>query len=213
MKNLHTYITEKLKITKDNKYNYFPNNNYELAYKVLDEKLKNVKNGILDMTDVDISNVTSLNTLFGGITNDYPNIHTIDISGWNTSHITDMGEMFANCRNIKQIIGIEDLDLKSCRYMYSMFSMCTSLESLDISKWKPNVQILSDISGMFDTCSSLTEIKGIESEIWEEVIANIPSSGVEKMFIKCPKLKLDLRSWYDFKDTTEMVKKCPKIKL
>jgi surface protein len=165
------------------------------------------------MTDVEISDVTSLNGLFTEVNSNNPNIDTINISGWNTSHITDMGEMFANCGNIKRIIGIEDLDLKSCRYMYSMFSMCTSLESLDISKWKPNVQILSDISGMFDTCSSLTEIKGIESEIWEEVIANIPSSGVEKMFIKCPKLKLDLRSWYDFKDTTEIVKKCPKIKL
>lgn len=212
MKNLQYYITEKLKITKDNTFNYLPNNNYELAYKVLDEKLKNAKNGILDMSDVDISNVTSLSTLFAGINDDYPNIHTIDISGWDTSHITDMSEMFANCINVKEIIGIKNLDLKSCRFMGSMFSMCRSLKSLDISNWKPSKQLM-DLSYMFDTCSELEELKGIESEIWEDVIANLSSDKLNKMFLNCKKLKLDLRHWYDFKDTTKIVKKCPKIKL
>lgn len=217
MKNLPTYITEKLKIGKNNPYNkpyqYFPKNSYELSYKVLEEKMNMVENNILDMSDVDISNVTNLDSLFTEVNAYNPNIDTIDISGWNTSHIEYMGAMFAYCKNIKRIIGIEDLDLKSCKDMHSMFAICSSLESLDISKWNPDPQILSDISGMFDTCSSLKEIKGIESEIWEDVIVSIPASGVEQMFIKCPKLKLDLRSWYDFKDTTQMVKKCPKIRL
>ena len=212
MKNLQLYITEKLKITKDNKYHYYPDNNYDLAYQILDEKLKSAKNSVLDMTDVDISNVTSLDSLFAGINDDFPQIEVIDITGWDTSHIQSMSEMFANCINVRKIIGIEDLDLKSCRYMNSMFAMCRSLKSLDISKWRPSEQ-LTDISYMFDTCHELEKLEGIESEIWEDVIANLSSEHVEKMFLNCEKLKLDLRHWWDYKDTTNIVKKCPKIKL
>lgn len=208
MKSLKDIINEKLILSKHvKKYNYFPKNPHELCYKILKEKLEKTKGNLLDLTDIDVSEIDNLSGLFYDINEKYPNIEIIDITGWDTSKVTDISEMFSWCINIKQIIGLEYLNVENCKYMDNVFVNCCEIESIDLSNWEP--VSLINCAYMFNGCPKLVEIKGIEK--WDEYIANISIDNLEQMFNGCPKLKLDLRNWYDYKDTSTMVAKCPKI--
>ena len=63
MKNLKQYITEKLKMTKDNiKYNYFPETKEEL--KDLINQLIEERGNDGDFNDIDTSEITDMSALF-----------------------------------------------------------------------------------------------------------------------------------------------------
>ena len=54
--------------------------------------------------------------------------------------------------NIKQIIGIENLDVSNVKTMDRMFRHCHELTSLDLHKWNvSNVEIMRQ---MFNSCTS-----------------------------------------------------------
>ena len=67
MKNLKQYITEKLKITKDNidvhkKYKYFPNTIVELE-KIIDSRIAS-EGPECDLNDIDISKLNNVVNIF-----------------------------------------------------------------------------------------------------------------------------------------------------
>ena len=90
MKQIDTYIIEKLHINKDykiNKKKYFPHNKEELLELV--KKLIKENGRSANLNDIDTSEITDMSELFRDM-----NIQQIDISDWDVSNVTDMHNMF-----------------------------------------------------------------------------------------------------------------------
>ena len=79
------------------------------------------------------------------------NCASIDLTGIDSSKVTDMSFMFYGCRNrALNIIGVNVLDTKNVEYMSCMFQSCKWLKSLDVSKF--NTEKVKDMNGMFNSC-------------------------------------------------------------
>lgn len=103
MKNLKQYISEKLKITKDNigyDYKYFPKTREELD-KIISQLIEERGNNA-DLNDVDVSKIDDFNCLFS-VRNfywfKYDKRHNFtefngDISNWDVSNVKSMENMF-----------------------------------------------------------------------------------------------------------------------
>lgn len=77
---------------------------------------------------------------------------TIDISKLDTSENKDMDYMFQNDNALKNIIGIENINLDNITSLREVFSGC-GFEILDLSNW--NVSNIKNMQSMFSSDSSL----------------------------------------------------------
>lgn len=127
---------------------------------------------------------------------DLSNVESIDLSGWDTSEITDMANMFSDCSSLTSLIfPSSGLDTSSVTQTVSMFNNCTSLPSLDLSNW--DVSNLVYMSGMFSGCTSLTSI---DLSGW--VTSNVVE--MSSVFSDCTSLaSINLSGW-DISNTTTM---------
>ena len=182
MKSLNQYIIEKILINKSSKFNKIIVESKEQLQAIIRERYNN-NNSFIDLTDIDIS---GLNDLLGVFFKLY-NMEYVDISGWDTSNVIDMNFMFSQCKKLKKIIGIENLDVSKLRCTNSMFYGCENLVELDLTNWNPIS--LQRAWSMFDDCSNLKIIKNIEN--WQ--LPNI--MDVSYMFHNCVKLDVDLSNW------------------
>ena len=117
MKNLNTYITEKLKIRKSNKpsYKYFPKTTEELK-KILNQLIEERGNEG-DFNDIDTSEITDMSNLFDGIDK-----FNGDISKWDVSNVTDMSSMFWVCNSFNQ--DISNWDVSNVKNNLEIFDNC-----------------------------------------------------------------------------------------
>ena len=183
MKSLNQYIIEKILINKSSKFinKIKVESNYQLQ-SIIEERYHN-NNSFIDLTDIDISELKNLSRIFGRLNN----LEVVDISGWDTSNVIYMNDMFLACENIKKIIGIENLDVSKLENADSMFSYCENLVELDLTNWNPI--LLKTAWNMFSYCSNLKIIKNVEN--WQ--LPNIQDAAY--MFYKCTKLDVDLSNW------------------
>ena len=70
-------------------------------------------------------------------------LEKVDLTNWNTSNLEDAGSWFSSAKNLKEIKGIEDLDVSNVKSFNQAFWWLCSLDSLDISKW--DLRSLEDI--------------------------------------------------------------------
>ena len=183
MKSLNEYIIEKILINKSSK---FINKKIKVESKdqlqsIIRERYNNNKSFVY-LSDIDVSELNDLSSIF-----DELKIEVVDISGWDTSNVTTMAYTFAECEDIKKIIGIENLDVSKLQSANAMFYGCQNLVELDLTNWNP--MSLQRAPYMFYNCSNLKIIKNIEN--WQ--LPNIKS--VRQMFYKCAKLDVDLSNW------------------
>ena len=115
-------IIEGLKIgskTKVNKYSCKPKDKKELE-KIIKERLEKDKDA--DLNDIDVSDVTDMESLFYDL-----DPHNIDISEWDVSNVKNMAFMFYFCNNFNcdlsdwNVINVEDMEF--------MFAGCASLKN------------------------------------------------------------------------------------
>ena len=126
---------------------------YEELCVLINDRHKNMENRYLDCSDIDVSNMgEDMNNLFDG----FNDVETINITGWKTSNIENMSFMFYNCKNLKNIIGIGELNLSNVEAIQSMFSGCESLVSLDISNW--DVSNVGNMYCLFNECKKLVSL-------------------------------------------------------
>ena|GEM_PF-3712707 len=85
----------------------------------------------------------------------FPNLTEIDLSNWDTSHLTSMHAMFNDCTSLTSL-NLSSWDTSHVTRMFGMFANCTSLTSLDLSSW--NTSSVTEICTMFFGCSSLTSL-------------------------------------------------------
>ncbi len=143
MKQIISYLTEKLKIsskTKISKYKYHPKDKDELR-KLL-EKLIKERGKDADLNDIDISNITDMSYLFKPL-----DTYNIDISEWDVSNVTDMECMFSNC--IYFNCDLSNWDVSNVTDMQWMFYKCKNFNS-DLSKW--DVSNVENMDDMFNDC-------------------------------------------------------------
>ena len=108
----------------------------------------------IDTTGWDTSNITDMSDMFA-ICN---KLQTIDVSKFNTSKVTDISVMFSSCKALKTL-DVSKWDTSNVTSMNCMFQSCITLTTLDASNW--DTSKVTDMSGMFDGCWSLKTIKGI----------------------------------------------------
>ena len=193
MKSLKEYIIEKILINKNSKLNKIKVETLIQLKSIIWERYHN-NNSFIDLTDLDISELDDLSGVFARLNK----VEIIDISGWYTSNVTFMEEMFRKCSKLKNIIGIENLDVSKLKIANSMFYMCENLVELDLTNWNPI--LLNSAWNMFSYCSNLKIIKNIEN--WQ--LPNI--KDVSYMFYECTKLDVDLSNW-DLRNIKKSLKK------
>ena len=71
----------------------------------------------------------------------------LDLSNFNTSNVTDMDRMFAECHKLKEIKGINNFNTINVTNMSGMFKECNELLSLDLSNF--NTNNVTDMGWMF----------------------------------------------------------------
>ena len=79
-----------------------------------------------------------------------------DDSFANCTTLTSTALWFSGCRNLKTIVGIENLKTDHVTTMFAMFDCCNSLTSLDVSKF--NTENVTRMNDMFSDCRSLTSL-------------------------------------------------------
>ena len=152
MKNLRSYLTERLLINKNFKDNRITVTSLKELKNIINERSvdPNTKkpNNHIDLSDIDVSELNDLSTAFLW----YRRFKTIDISGWDTSNVKDMTMMFYGCFDLTDIIGIENMNIDNVECMNYMFSDCKKLDITDkIKDWKVNPKNVR-VSGMFREC-------------------------------------------------------------
>ena len=156
MKNLNTYIHEKLTIVHKS-YNFAPQTKGELK-KIIKDRLEKDPNA--DLNDIDVSNIIDMSRLFYHL-----DPHNIDISKWDVSNVENMNGMFEYCKNFNS--DLSHWDVSNVRGMYCMFFSCQKLNS-DFNEW--DISKVEDMKGMFAGCYNLSESPEWYVEKYEHTI-------------------------------------------
>ena len=106
----------------------------------------------IELSGLDTSNVTNMNTMFGSCSS----LTSLDLSGFDTSKVTNMGNMFSGCSSLTSL-DLSNFDTSKVTNMGGMFNNCSSLTSLDVSGFDTS-NVTGSLSSMFNGCSSLTSL-------------------------------------------------------
>lgn len=141
MKRLIDTINEKLIVNKHtrSKHLYSPETRDELIECIANH----LNNNNTDLTDIDVSKITEFYSIFRRMSRPgYREFTEIDVTGWDTSNVTDMSRVFFNCFKLTKIKGIENWDVSNVKSMRSMFYNCNEL-NVDLRNWniKPECNI------------------------------------------------------------------------
>ncbi|EAE6904161.1 BspA family leucine-rich repeat surface protein [Listeria monocytogenes] len=123
------------------------------------------------------------------------NLTEFDVSGLDTSAVTNMKKMFYNCRTLEEL-DLSNLDTSSVNSMNSMFGYCESLEKLNVSNF--DTSSVNDMYHMFRDCKALEKLD----------VSNFDTSSVTNMggmFVNSTSLKeLDVSN-FDTSSVTTML--------
>ncbi len=142
----------------------------------------------VDLTGFDTSEVTDMGSMFWCC--NY--LSELDVSGFDTSKVTNMGGMFASCSNLREL-DVTGFDTSKVTDMGSMFAACNSLSKVDVSGF--DTSNVTDMGGMFANCSSLgkVDVSGFDTS---------KVTSMDNMFYRCSNLsKLDVSGF----DTSNVV--------
>ena len=152
--------------------------------------------GLLEVFELDISGLTSLDDMFRQTSN-CTAIHGIE--NWDTSKIKSLASTFRES-------GVTSIDLSKwdVSSVTTFYYMCagSKLTSVDISNWIYNETTTSNIvfTGMFLRCTSLIEIIGIEK------LPVHKTNSLQELFHNCSKMSsFNIKNW-DVSNITKMYK-------
>ena len=123
-------------------------------------------------------------------------LETIDISGFDTSAVTDLGQLFQSCIALTTIVGLDTLNTTSATRFIKMFYNCSALTEIDISSFDASKVVYA--GNMFGLCKNLTTIYAKAGTDWSS-IATLTSST--DMFADCANLKGGANTVYDSSKT------------
>lgn len=82
-------------------------------------------------------------------------VNSCDLSGLDTSQVTNMANMFSNCSSLVSL-DLSSFNTSQVIDMHEMFLHCNRLTQLDLSSF--NTSKVTDMSGMFYDCSRLVSL-------------------------------------------------------
>ena len=155
---------KKIKNNKKRKYMIQNNSMLEIKLKKLNEvkSFENMFEGtdlmsISGFSSFDSKELTDMSNMFSNCKN---LISIIDIDFLNTSNVKKMNKMFLNCKSLESLPDISKWDTSNVTHIDYMFSGCGKLKALpDISKW--NTKNIESMKSIFNGCKSLTPIPDI----------------------------------------------------
>ena len=112
---------------------------------------KKSKIQIIDFTNLDTVNVTSMFSMFMNCSG----LMSLNVSSFDTSNVTSMTQMFYGCSKLTNL-DVSAFDTAQVTGMYSMFQGCSGLTSLDVSKF--DTAKVTNMDYMFLYCGSLTSL-------------------------------------------------------
>ncbi|EAF1584138.1 BspA family leucine-rich repeat surface protein, partial [Listeria monocytogenes] len=119
------------------------------------------------------------------------NLSKVDVSGLNTSSVTDMAYVFASCTSLKEL-DLSNFDTSSVTTMRGMFASCTSLEELDLSNF--DTSSVTDMSSMFSAIAYNVDLSNFDT-------SSVTNMG--SMFQRAEVKELDVSS-FDTSSVTDM---------
>ncbi|EBF5120077.1 BspA family leucine-rich repeat surface protein [Listeria monocytogenes] len=143
----------------------------------------------LDVSGLDTSAVTNMKNMFYKCSV----LKELDLSNFDTSAVNNMNSMFGYCESLEKL-NVSNFDTSSVNDMYYMFRDCKALEKLDVSNF--DTSSVTNMGGMFVNSTSLKELD----------VSNFNTSSVtamQGMFGSCRALeKLDLSNFNTSSVTT-----------
>lgn len=118
----------------------------------------------------------------------------INVSNFDTSGVTDMGEMFSGCSTVKKL-NVLDFDTSRVKDMSDMFKNCSELAGLDVSGF--DTSRVENMSGMFYGCKALKAI-----DVSRFSTRN--TTCMKEMFGYCSELKSLYLNGFDTSKVTDM---------
>ena len=105
----------------------------------------------LDLSGFNTSNVTNMSQMFARMSN----LTTLDLSNFDTSKVTNMSYMFENMYNLTTI-NLSSFDTSQVTDMHSMFFEISNLTTLDLSSF--DTSQVTDMSSMFSGMRDLATL-------------------------------------------------------
>ncbi|KES96776.1 BspA family leucine-rich repeat surface protein [Listeria monocytogenes] len=119
----------------------------------------------IDLSGLDTSAVTNMQNMFQYCRA----LEELDVSHFDTSSVTTMRGMFQYCELLDKL-DVSNWDTSSVTTMMSVFAECNSLEILDVSNF--DTSSVTDMTAMFQNCYALEKLN----------ISNFDTSSVTKMY-------------------------------
>ena len=121
---------------------------------------------------------------------DCRDLSPLDVSGFNTGKVTDMSGMFYECISLK-LLDVAKFNTANVKSMSNMFYNCQNLASLNVTNF--NTANVTNMQGMFYSCPALTTIYASD----KFVTTNVETGS--NMFFNCIKLK----GFIDYKNNSD----------
>jgi surface protein len=175
-------ITDNGEYTCGEGFDGFGKVNVDLKGKVKLPSLPQISNNCINSEgrwEADVFIDTSLMTKFSSTFMNNSKLKYLDVSGWDTSNITELGQLFRSCSSLKTIKGIGNWNTSKVTNMAQVFAVCSSLSELDIENW--NVTSVTSMWYMFQNLN----LTSLDLSKWS--VPNL--ANVSEMFKFNPKLK------------------------
>lgn len=148
-------------------------------------------NGCTNLTSIEgfenlnTSKVTDMSGMFAQCSN----LETLDLSHFNTENVGNMSNMFNGCTKLHDL-NISSFNTENVTNMYGMFEGCSGLNTLDLSHFNTRYVRKDGMNYMFNGCSSLSSLDV------SNFTTNKTSMQLDGLFKGCSSLQtLDLSSF------------------
>ena len=149
----------------------------------------------MDLSGLDTSGVTNMSSMFSGCTL----LRAVDLSSFDTSSVTSMNSMFDGCESLRAL-DLSSFDTSKVEDMSQMFKDCSSLASLDLSSFDTSSVAGSDgtyyYDGMWGMFQGCSSLTSLD-------LSSFNTSKVRSMrgmFWNCERLKSVNLSSFDTKN-------------
>ena len=118
----------------------------------------------IDLSGIDTSNVTNMTGMFQNCSK----LTSLDLSNFNTSKVTKMLQMFYLCSGLTSL-NVSSFDTSNVTNMGSIFRDCTRLTSLNVSNFDTSNVVTAN--SLFNGCSNLTslDLSNFDTNAFENV--------------------------------------------
>ena len=149
----------------------------------------------MDLSGLDTSGVTNMSSMFSGCTL----LRAVDLSSFDTSSVTSMNSMFDGCESLGAL-DLSSFDTSKVENMSQMFKDCSSLASLDLSSFDTSSVAGSDGAYYYDGMSGMFQDCSSLTSLDLSSFNTSKVRNMRSMFWNCKRLKSVNLSSFDTKN-------------